>query len=134
MDDELKKYRWHLIEARQKTAESVSKYLLTISSGAIAFSLSFVTGYIKGRSLDYTALLILAWFSWAMTIGLTIISFYTSLKSIDVALRQTDQESIYEEKPGGTFASVTEMLGGIAGFFFLSGVILMIIFTSINMR
>ena len=134
MDDELKKYRWHLIEARQKTAESVSKYLLTISSGAIAFSLSFVTGYIKGHSLDCTALLVMAWISWAMTIALTIISFYTSLKSIDVALRQTDRESIYEEKPGGIFASATELLGGLAGFFFLSGVVFMIVFTSINMR
>lgn len=126
MDEELKKYRWHLIDARQKTAESVSKYLLTISSGAIAFSLSFVTGYIEGGPLDCTALLIMAWISWAMTITLTIISFYTSLKSIDVALRQTDQESIYKEKPGGMYASATEILGGLAGLFFLSGVVLMI--------
>ena len=134
MDEELKKYRWHLIDARQKTAESASKFLLTLSSGAIAFSLTFVTGYIKGRTLDCTALLILAWISWAMTIGLTIISFYTSLKSNDVAIHQTDQESIYDEKPGGMWATATEMLGGIAGFFFLAGVVLMIVFVSINMR
>lgn len=131
---ELKKYRWHLIEARQKADESSTKYILTISGGAIAISLTFLNGLPENASPLHSILIVLAWISWTLAIILTFISFSTSKKSLEKAIEQTDDGTIYDGNVGGCYSTATKILNASSSLFFIVGLILLIIFAIANMR
>lgn len=134
MDKDLKDYRNFLIQAQQKSVESYDKSLLTLSGGALAISFIFIEKIIGESPMEVPLILIFAWKCWVITIIGTLLSFYLSHIAMRKAIRQVDDEVIYQETPGGSYTFIISLLNAIDGILFNFGVILIMIFVIINMR
>lgn len=137
MDPDLKSYRDHLVQAEQKSVEAYDKSLLALSGGALGISFAFVKDIkelVTPGPFQSTGFLIAAWSAWAITIGVTLFSFYSSHRALRKSIKQVDEETIYQETPGGTWARATHCLNAVAGVLFVCGLALMIVFAARNVR
>ncbi len=96
--------------------------------------MAFIKNIVSTAPYKLGILLFLAWLGWGLSLAFILSSFYLSRYSLRHAIKQTDEETIYTEKPGGRYAVVTETLNIAGGIAFLIGIILMIIFAYNNMR
>jgi len=134
MDNDLKSYREHLIQAQQKSIEAYDKSLLSLSGGGLGVSIAFIKDIVGPAPIEKTCLLIVAWAFWIGTMSLTLASFYVSHLALQKTIRQVDEGKIHAERPGGTWTTVTIVLNIISGVLFLLGLLFIVIFASNNMR
>lgn len=130
-DDEQNSYRNLLIELEQKSYEDYDKALLTMSGGALVISIAFVKSIVGDDPVQCRILLIGAWISWTLTVLAVLCSFVMSQRALRKAREQFDTGK-NKTKPGGIADKITGILNIVGGIFFLSGVILMVIFASFN--
>jgi hypothetical protein len=71
-----------LIDAEREQATAYAKYVLFLSSGALALSLTFVQQVAASPRPRTYPLLVLAWFSFAFAIGFTLTSMLLSQKAL----------------------------------------------------
>lgn len=131
-DDQQKEYRNLLTELEQKAYEDYDKALLAVSSGALAISIAFVKNIVGHDSCRYSCLLISAWISWTLTILVVLGSFLMSQKALRTAIKEHDTGEERTEL-GGIADKITGHLNVSAGVLFLIGVVLMVIFVSLNL-
>ena len=131
-NDQQQNYRNLLTELEQKAYEDYDKALLAMAGGALAISIAFVKNIVGDDSYRYSCLLIGAWISWTLTILVVLGSFLMSQKALRTAIELHDTE---EEKTGlgGIADKITGYLNVAGGILFFVGVVLMVIFASLNL-
>lgn len=133
MDNDLRAYRQHVVKAEQQSIEAYDKGLLTLSGGALGVSFAFIRDIIGSDAMEYKELLVVAWSCWIGAIAATLVSFYCSHRALRKTIDQIDAETVYEERAGGKWSRVTNWLNAASGFLFLSGLVFIVIFVSLNM-
>ena len=128
----MEEYRNNLIASKQSSQNTLDKYLISLSSGALGLSIIFVNNIIKDNSIYCKSLLTISWILFSITILLVLISFFSSIHSFSKAISQTDSNSIHNEEPGGTWNIFTKILNVINIIFFILGLIFLLTFVSIN--
>jgi hypothetical protein len=133
MDEALKAYRQELKESKNSSQDQLDKALLTLSAGAFGITLAFINDFISG-SPEYASLLFLSWICWGITIGLSLIAFYLTIKSFALTIEQIDQnpESVYK-KPFNKWDRTVNIINHISLTGFLLGLFFIGIFVYINL-
>jgi len=67
-----------LIDGERDYSKSYDKYLLTLSGGALALSMTFVRDIIGDGPVDVPALIVLAWISFTISIAASLVSIQQS--------------------------------------------------------
>ena len=131
-DDQQQDYRNLLTELEQKAYEDYDKALLAMSGGALAISIAFLKNIVGHDSYQYSCLLIGAWISWTLTVLVVLGSFLMSQIALRTAIQELDSG---EEKSrlGGFADKITGFLNVAGGILFFVGVVLMVIFASVNL-
>lgn len=125
-----------LTNAINNTDQQFDKAILTLSAGALALSLTFVEK-ISPTPFPYTKwLLILSWCIFTISMVTTLISFITSKLACE---RQIEIiEDIYKNKPdidiNNKYTLITKYLNYASLTLFMIGVILLVLFSSINIE
>ena len=133
MDEQLQHYRDILVEARSNAQKSFDKHLLSLSGGALGISIAFVKDIIGNKQAVLTQFALGAWILWTLSVTLVLVSFFTSRKAFDKAIRQLDDDKIYAEHPGGLLDRLTSLLNYAAGASFLVATASFIYFLSQNL-
>jgi hypothetical protein len=128
----LSEYRESLQKLEQQMQSEYDKAIMALSGGALGISLTFLKDVVVKEGVCAGAFLVWAWVSWGCSIACTLISFQTSAWALRVAVRQTDDQSIYSGWAGGILDIVTRILNIAAGIFFLIGVGFVAYFVSKN--
>lgn len=134
MDKSLNEYRSLLVTADQKAQEDYDKTVLALSGGALGISFAFITDIVGSRRLMYPRLLLVSWILWGVSTTCVLASFYFSQQAVRMAIAQVDSDQIYDQTPGRWCTRVTAVLNALGGLLFLTGVILMGVFVSCNLR
>jgi hypothetical protein len=132
MDKELRDYRNHLILAEQKAQEDFDKAILTLSGGALGILFAFIKDIVDVGNFSEPLFLFLSWVAWGLSIISVLTSYFCSHLALRKAIKQVDDNKIYNERPGGLYDKFTAVLNGLGGILFLAGVILIICFISQN--
>jgi len=132
-DVELAEYRKHLLLSEQKTQEDFDKTVLTLSGGALGVSFAFISNVVRGKPIVDAPLLFYAWWSWTLSVGFVLISYFLSIRALRTALRQAYAGSIYLQRPGRGFAIATDICNVLGGFLFFTGVVLLSAFVRRNL-
>lgn len=132
MDIEQKAYRDELIKLDQKVQEEYDKVILALSGGALGLSITFIHDIVELNAATYKSLLFVAWVFWTMSMASVMLSHVMSHQALRRTIKQVDDGSLYEKKPGGVFDWGTSILNSVSGLAFLAGTILMIIFVYTN--
>ena len=134
MDEELRKYREHLVQAEQKTQEDYDKTILSLSGGALGISFAFIKDILGTDPIVQPNLLLIAWICWGMSVGVVLFSHYFSHLSLRKSIEQVDKDKIHDERPGGIYDRITAFMNAIDGILFLIGVVIMIAFVYLNFK
>lgn len=70
-----------LVEARRETSLTLDKAILTLSGGAFGLSLTFIGNIAPNLTRANLTWLTVAWITFALSILITLISFYTSQRA-----------------------------------------------------
>lgn len=141
--DKQKEYEVYLeerklsIEAERGTAQQFDKAILTLAAGALALSITFINQiapYPKPESIYF---LIGAWSLFCLSMLSTLISFLTSQKAcrnardiLDEIFHNDKQNNITKDNKAATW---TNRLNYCSIALFIWGVILLIIFSAMNL-
>ena len=133
MRKELLDYRADLIKGRQKAQEQFDKAVLTLSGGALGISFAFVDNFIpKEAIVQHSNLLIDAWICWGISIMGALLAFYLSPIAFNKAIKQVDEDKIYDSHPGGIPDKITGACNFLSSVLFLIGVVFIICFVNYN--
>lgn len=129
-------FRNHLLESRRLSFIQFDKAILTLSGGGLALSLTFVDNVIPTFGSDYIGSLVAAWILFALSVTATLISFRSSQSDFDRKLELLDKfdgednDKVLDEpnRP----AKITMLLNDVSALAFVSAVLLLIFFVSIN--
>lgn len=132
---EMAAYRRSLLTHESSMQGDFDKYILSLSSGALALSITFLKDVLN-HQWTVAVWLIGAWIFWATSISCIVISFITSAKAMRTAVSQTDDMILYkaanEGNLGGMWNKITNALNMIGGATFLAGVVSMVVFSACN--
>jgi hypothetical protein len=132
-DVELTEYRKLIVLAEQKAQEDFDKTVITLSGGALGVSFAFIDNIVGDRPLINAAFLLYSWWSWALSVGFVLTSYFLSIRALRVALRQAYAGSIYVQRPGRGYAIATDICNGLGGALFFVGVVLISVFVRRNL-
>ena len=134
MEKHLLNYRQELIDAKNASQDQLDKALLTLSAGAFGITIAFLES-ITSIPPVWPGLLYASWFFWGLTIGLSLIAFYLSVKSHeeDLALLHSEPEKLYDENRTDPTNTAVKWLNKISLFAFLFGLITISIFAAANL-
>ena len=130
--DPLKDYRAFLMNAAQKESAAYDQAVMTLSGGALGISITFIHDIAPAPKAGTIWLLGIAWCFLALSIAAILISKLTSQWALQKAIRQVDDGTIGQQRPGARFAVWTRSLNVTAGMAFLLGVIFLAWFTVTN--
>ncbi len=130
-------YRKHLWEAGKSASDNTDKAILTLSAGALALSMTFLKDIVPLKDVIELHLIITAWVSFGSSISCVLFSQYESRRAIEVQQQRLeshiakDYESANLPNP---HTEKTKKLNIAAGALFVAGLILTILFTSLNVK
>ena len=128
--------RSELLERQRSNSESYDKAILTLSSGALGLSLTFIKDLLPAsRQPVWTTLLYWSWGLLTAAIIITVVSFLLSSAAINQALNQITE--YYLNGNEGAFARTklswaVDASNYISGGLFVAGVLVTVLFVSIN--
>jgi len=134
MEKHLLKYRQELIDAKNASQDQLDKALLTLSAGAFGITIAFLES-ITSTPPVWSGLLYVSWFCWGLTIGLSLVAFYLSVKSHDedLALLHSDPKKLYDENRKDPTNTAVKWLNKISLILFLIGLITISFFAALNL-
>ena len=134
MEKHLREYRQELIDAKNASQDQLDKALLTLSAGAFGITIAFLES-ITSIPPVWSGLLYASWFFWGLTIGLSLIAFYLSVKSHeeDLALLHSEPEKLYDENRKDPTNTAVKWLNKISLIAFLFGLIAISFFAALNL-
>jgi len=126
----------HSAEAKLKAHEQLDSYLLKLSAGALALSLSPATGLFEAGVPAARWLLVIGWLLYLVTIGATMLSFRESARMCDTmvtiayrALVERDAAAAADQKRA---VQSTRTLNSVAISSFLAALLLSVIYLAIT--
>ena len=131
-----KETRDDLLVRQLSNSEKFDGAILTLSTAALGFSLSFLSKVVRANRVQCSALLTLSWCFFALAIISTISSFLASQLGIKRQLEYA--ENYYLEKRDEYLykknrpAEVTEWLNYASAFLFIFGILSTVVFVSYN--
>ncbi len=130
-------YRKHLWDAGKSASEHTDKAIMSLSAGALALSMAFLKDIVPLKDAIDLPLIITGWCAFGSSIACVLLSQYESRKAIEVQLQRLEshitQDHENADKPNH-HTDWTSRLNLIAGTLFLTGLILIILFTTFNVR
>ena len=117
-----------------QASHNYDKYIITLSAGALALSLTFISTILKEKDLEALYFLYSSWIFWGIAIISILYSFATASKSHEIAIEQVDSGKIHDEHPGKLYSKLTIALSRIAGCSFLIASLSIVIFVSKNIK
>jgi len=132
--DVLSDYRKHLQTAEQKSQEDFDKTVLSLSGGALGISFVFLKDVIGPNPVVDPGLLFAAWVAWGSSTFCVLASYYASHLALRRAIRQIDEGTIRNQKPGGVFRNFTAILNAAGAVLFLVGVFAIVLFANANLK
>lgn len=133
-DDDLSDYRKHLQTSEQKSQEDFDKTVLSLSGGALGISFVFLKDVIGPNPVVSPNLLFAAWIAWGSSTFCVLASYYASHLALRRAIRQIDDGTIRNQKPGGAFRRLTALLNAAGALLFLAGVFAIVFFANANLK
>lgn len=127
--------RAELLERQFSNSEAYDKAILTLSSGFLALSLSFIKDILPIGSIAWTCLLYTSWVLLVLAIVTTIITFRVSNIAIDQRLEQIERYYINRDEgafPKAILSGWVERLNAASGVLFICGVAFTVIFVILN--
>ena len=128
-----------LIHAGFEQTKSFDKYILTLAGGTFGLSLLLIKQLVTDFEKGTIGILIAAWTAFSLSILITLISFLFSQKacSKQIEILETwyrkNEDELTEEDTKNKFTKLTNKLNWSSMFIFISGVILLIVFSAINL-
>ena len=132
VDENMRDYRRHLVEAEERSQAQFDKTVLTLSGGALAVSFTFLKD-IAGPAPQQTGWLIGAWIAWTVSSVCVLIAFYFSRWAIRKTIKQVDRNRVHGELPGGAWTILTESFNAVGALSFAVGVSAIIVFVKLNL-
>lgn len=129
LQEQYKRYREELVIKQNSNSEQYDKYLLTFSVGFLTVSVSFLSKFIIYQQVDKLGLLYFSWAFLLLSIIITLISFFTSNKSIKQAIKNLNDGKDYSH--ANPWIKWTEYFNNSSGLLFILGLLLTIIFVGL---
>ena len=123
MEEYLREYRAQLVSGRQQVIDNFEKTLLTLTTGALALSITFAKDILGEAPTCGISWLFAAWGAWTSTVVLMLTSYYLSPIAHSKAISQVDDGSITKEKAGGGYTTAIRALNSLGDVTFLVGAI-----------
>jgi uncharacterized membrane protein YhaH (DUF805 family) len=135
-----KEYRERLLEERKSLvsalldqSSSYDKWILTLASGALALSLTFIEKIAPHPQTQTIYYLVGAWSSFGLSMLMTLLSFLFSqkacLKNIEIIEKRLNNNN---SPTSNNFTILTNILNWLSMAFFLVGVAFLIVFAVYN--
>lgn len=128
--------RDRLWAGRQANYESLDKYILTLSSGGLALSITFVKDVVPLSLSVWCPVLIASWFFFVAAIVSTLLSFIVSHRAHDRQLENLEKYRAGEKNAlqdeNNHFRTWTERLNWVSAFSFFVGLLVTLIFVAVN--
>ena len=132
MDDDLKKYRDSLLETLRFLNESYDKMLIMLSGGALGLSITFLKDVISLANVKHPELLLFSWLALIISLAAVLGRVLFGIEAYRKAVTQVDDGSIYNAKPGGIYSVLTKGLYILSASSLLTGLVLIAIFSYVN--
>lgn len=128
--------RKDLLTRQLSNSEKFDGAVLTLSTGALGISLVFIKDVVPLEKAQCAELLIVSWCFFGLAIISVVISFLVSQEGIKKQLNHAEEYYLNGKEEYLTKANipakVTDFLNYASGVLFVLGIILTIIFVSIN--
>lgn len=128
-EEDNKAYLEQLNKAYFESSSQFDKQVLFVASGALGISLAFVKEIVKLDTSVHKYILLLSWIFFGIVILISIISHYTSLKSINSKIENIN---IIGDKESKKFDNYTKLFNILMIVFLALGLIFLNIFIGIN--
>jgi hypothetical protein len=125
---EEEKYRDQLQQLAHDAQDNYDKTVVTLSGGALGVSFAFVKNVVGTHALSCPWWLLVAWLAWAISVGATLWSYYTSHAAMQMAVKRWDDGKRLRQELVGQPDRWTSLLNAAAGICFVFGVVAMAIF------
>lgn len=132
LSPELKDYRKDQLSKATSGQNDYDKLAVALSGGALGLSFTFLKDLANGQASSHVWLLLWAWGCWGLSLTFTLISIYTGVEALRETVRQVDDGTLYDRRPGGRFDWFTAVLNPGAGVLFILGLVFMILFVYFN--
>jgi len=132
MTPELRKYRDEQLAKANAGQNDYDKLVVALSGGALGLSFTFLKDVANGQASSHATLLIAAWGCWGLSVAFILTSIYTGVQALRETVRQIDRGTVYKEKVGRGWGSVTALLNPGAGLLFILGLLFMMTFVYFN--
>lgn len=128
-------HRKYLIETSLGQIGQFDKLIVTLSSGALALSLTFIKDISPTPIPCSKFLIFVSWILFTISLIATLLSHYTSHKDMDFEIMKLDKN--YEDEremydPKNPFRTATILLNILSASMFLIGLCFLVAFTSVN--
>lgn len=125
--------REQLLAIELVSTDSFDRTVLTLSGGALGLSMIFLNDIVEPSKAVQTLWLIIAWACWAVSLILSLSSFWLSAQAKRKTIQQLDDGRLDQEPPGGLWDRSTALLTPLGGLAFIIGVGSMIVFIHSNL-
>lgn len=138
MDEEYQIYldeRKILVQAKKESSHFLDKAILTLSSGFLGLSITFINNIVPSPSEGSIIYLVISWATFLLSIIFTLTSFITSQKACDIQINIIENQLANPENAhlNNKYTIATDVINYISISFFIIGIIFLIIFTSVNL-
>ncbi|MBS1521578.1 MAG: hypothetical protein JST50_11310 [Bacteroidetes bacterium] len=131
--DPLEDYKIELLKVYEKSQDSFEKQLSYISAGGLGLSMIFIEKIVKNVGLSNCKwLLALSWILLGSTLVINLISHSVSAKSTYKTLTDIEENNFDIEKVKRRIRSIN-ILNNCSIFTLLMGILLLIVFVTINL-
>lgn len=127
-------YRDHLHTALQSAHEQYDRAILTLSTGLLGLSVTFIKSDSATAAPPLRCLLVLSWVFLLLAIISTLVSFLFSQRALRKALNDAHELYILKRnevlQKKNVWSQATELLNAASGCFFLTGALLTVLFVT----
>ncbi len=132
MDEDLKKYRSQLLDTMHFLNESYDKILITLSGGALGLSIAFLKDIVSLEDIVHGKLLLFSWAAFILSLAAVLGRIMFGLEANRMAVKQVDEGTIYDRKPGGAYSMITRILYIVSAVSLLTGLTFIAFFSFLN--
>ena len=134
LSEQEKDFRNRVLEWEQKIGDSYDKTLITLSGGALGLTITFIKYIIEENSIVCINLLLLSWGAWIVSLTSLLLALYFAQFAYRRTIIQLDEETIYDQTPGGIFTNIVSFCNAVGGIGFIIGVVAIVMFVSTNLK
>ena len=126
--DERRKY---LLGEVAKSEYLRDRLIVSLSSGGLGISFVSLEGWWAAAPPTFLCLLVSSWILWTVSVIAVVLSYYSSPSFLHAEIKEMDGGGSSGSGPGCA-SRITKRLNIISGISFIIGIVLFILFSSIN--